>query len=73
MSKRVANTTSRTARNGRVRLGWRKQRMLSVLEQQEQQLRMGKLDEAAKEAFDKFKETVQRMVPKQFLRRAQGR
>jgi hypothetical protein len=73
MSKRVANTTARTARNGRVRIGWRKRRMLEMYEQQKDQLSLGKLDEAATEAFNAFKQQIRKMLPKRFLRRAQGR
>ena len=47
--------------------------MLSLLEKQEEQFRMGKLDEAAKEAFDNFKVKVKKILPKHFLRRAQAR
>ena len=73
MSKRVANTKERTARNGRIRIGWRKRRMLTMLDKQEEQARMGKLDDEAKEKFEAFKKQVRRLIPKQILRRAQGR
>lgn len=73
MSKRVANTRSRTARNGRVRIGWRKRRMLSILEKQEEQLALGKLVGEAKVALAAFRKKVASIVPKRFLPRTQGR
>lgn len=73
MSKRVANTRAKTARNGRVRIGWRKRRMLSLLEKQEEQARLGKLTDEAKEKFRAFKRHVKRLIPKQLFRRSQGR
>lgn len=72
MSKRVANTRATTARNGRVRIGWRKKRMLTILENQQEQLALGKLDDAAKAAFDTFKNKARQILPKKFLRRVQA-
>ena len=46
--------------------------MLSLLEKQEEQFRMGKLDEAAKEIFNNFKAKVKKILPRQILRRAQA-
>lgn len=73
MSKRVANTRSMTARNGRIRIGWKKRRMLSILEKQEEQLALGQLNDKAKEALSAFRAKVKSILPKKFLRRAQGR
>lgn len=73
MSKRVANTRAKTARNGRVRIGWRKRRALTIMEQQAEQARMGFLDEMATAAFNSFAAKVRSMVPKRFLPRVQGR
>ena len=47
--------------------------MLSILEKQEEQLALGKLNDAAKEALEKFRARVKSILPRQFLRRVQGR
>lgn len=74
MSKRVANSKSKTkARNGRIRLGIHKKRMLNQLEELEKAERMQELDDEAKMKLQNFKAAVRKIIPKQFLRRQQGR
>lgn len=73
MSKRIANTKDKTARFGRVRIGWRKHRMLSSLEKQQEQEYQDKLDDKARQKFAFFARRVKTMIPKKFLRRYQIR
>ena len=73
MSKRVANTKDDTARFGRVRIGWKKHRMLSTLEKQLERDNEGKLDEMAKAKLAHYAAKVKAIIPKQFLRRYQIR
>jgi len=72
MSKRVANTKERTARFGRIRIGWRKHRMLRQFENL-QDIDKSEITEEGKAAFAEFSKTIRSMIPKKFLRRSQNR
>ena len=73
MSKRIANTKENTARFGRIRIGWRKRRMLSQIEKMEELDRMEKLKEKAKQKFETLKAKAMKIIPKKLLLRHQGR
>ena len=73
MSKRVANTRERTSRNWRVKIGWRKVRMLNQMDKMQQAMDLGKMEDEAKEKFSEFKEKVKAIIPKNVLRRHQAR
>ena len=74
MSKRVANCRGNsTARFGRLRIGWKKHKMLSTLEKQQKRDDAGDLEEVAKQKLAHYAAKVKKLIPKQFLRRYQIR
>ena len=74
MSKRVANTRShRNARFGRVRIGWKKTRMMTQLSKLTKEHEAGSMDEKAESMFQDFKHRVKQVVSKKLLRRSQGK
>lgn len=78
MSKRVANCRPKsdrrkTARYGRIRIGWRKARMLAQLDKIQDAADLKKLDEDQKSGFEAYKERVKAVIPKALLRRHQAR
>jgi hypothetical protein len=59
MSKRIANSRSSTkARNGRVRIGWQKQRMIKQLNSIDEE----SLDEKALAAIEGFKTNAKKVL-----------
>lgn len=74
MPKRLCNSKGRTqARFGRIRISWRKARMLSQLDKLSEADEMGKLDSDGKANFENFKNRVKELVPKSMFRRHQSR
>ena len=73
MSKRIANTRAVTARNGRVRYGWRVKKLKTDLEKVDEQLQMQDLDEKLRVKYENFKQRAISILPKKLLQRHQGR
>lgn len=74
MSKRVANTKMTTARNGRVRLGWRRVQQLNMLTKAQEQLSLQEMTESVKEQLKTIKTFIKKALPrKREMRRHQGR
>lgn len=75
MSKRVANAKprNRKARNGRVRLGFHKRRLLNQLDEMDKAQRAGKIGEDLEQKFAEIRQRAKQMLPARFLRRSQER
>jgi hypothetical protein len=78
MSKRICNKKGRVgARFGRVRIGWKKKRILSELEKINKAEQEGNLEEKVQEGFNTFKDyaktQLKRFYPKDMMRRHQAR
>ena len=74
MPKRLANCRGRTtARFGRVRIGWKKLKMLQQWGNLQKEFEAGDMDEKATSMFQDFKHRVRQIVSKKLLRRTQGK
>ena len=76
MSKRVANKRGKGAgaRSGRIKIGWRKQRFINMLGEQQEQLSLQSVTDEVKETLRSIKKTLKKLVPKRNeMRRHQGR
>ena len=74
MSKRVANSKAPTkARNGRIRIGWRRTRAIQALTKQQAQLSLGEMTGEVKETMKRISSALKSVMPKKIMRRHQGR
>jgi len=74
MPKRLANCRGfGNARFGRVRIGWRKMKMLQQWDKLQDEYEKGDMDEKAESMYQDFKHRVKQVVSKKLIRRHQGR
>lgn len=74
MPKRLANCRGfGNARFGRVRLGWRKIRMMSQLEKISKAEAEGGLEEALQQKYDAYKQKAQKFLGTKLFHRHQAR
>ena len=71
MSKRVGN--SKKGRRGRVKIGWKKQRMLRQLDQLDTLLSKEDLKEDKREKYETMKAKLTNVLTPTFIRRHQSR
>ncbi len=71
MSKRVGN--SRKRKRGRVKIGWKKQRMLRQLDQLDHALSNKDLKDDKREKYETMKAKITNALTPTFIRRHQGR
>jgi len=74
MPKRLANCRGRkNARFGRIRIGWKKMKMLQQWGKLQKAYETGDMDEKAESMFQDFKHRVKQVVSKKLIHRHQGR
>lgn len=71
MSKRVANTRACTARNRRIRIGWKRARQITKL--REFLIKVEVTDATLAYKFQEAKRLLIKVIPKRLMRRTQAR